>query len=163
MMIAGKSFITKENPVAVLGILMIGNLVNGMFGLAGPLINGLGRSKFMFFMNVVSLVFAITLNYILIPRLGIAGAALSSMGYQVMQAIWLNIYVYRMLGFWPYKKSLWIQVLWITLLTVLYVVLNTGYNPGLLLKGFYYGIAIVLILATFYFQGIRGKKPVKKQ
>lgn len=163
MMIAGKSFITEENPVAVLGILMIGNLINGMFGLAGPLINGLGRSKFMFFMNVVSLVVAITLNYLLIPRLGIAGAALSSMGYQVMQAVWLNIYVYRMLGFWPYKKSLWIQVIWIALITVLYVVLNTGYNPSLLIKSFYYGIAIVLILSTFYFQGIRNKKPVKNR
>ena len=163
MMIAGKSFITEENPVAVLGILMIGNLINGMFGLAGPLINGLGRSKFMFFMNVVSLAVAISLNYLLIPRLGIAGAALSSMGYQVMQAVWLNIYVYRMLGFWPYKKSLWLQVIWIALITVLYVVLNTGYNPSLLIKSFYYGIAIVLILATFYFQGIRSKNPVKNR
>ena len=163
MMIAGKSFITEENPVAVLGILMIGNLINGMFGLAGPVINGLGRSKFMLLMNAVSLVFAIAMNYLLIPHLGIAGAALSSMSYQILQVVWMNIYVYRMIGFWPYSWTLWVQGIWIMLLTVLYVVLNNGYNPGLLLKGVFYGIAILLILSTFYFQGLSGKKPKKKR
>jgi O-antigen/teichoic acid export membrane protein len=163
MMIAGKSFITEENPVAVLGILMIGNLINGMFGLAGPVINGLGRSKFMLLMNAVSLVFAIAMNYLLIPHLGIAGAALSSMSYQILQVVWMNIYVYRMIGFWPYSWTLWVQGIWIILLTVLYVVLNNGYNPSLLLKGVFYGIAILLIISTFYFQGLSGKKPKKKR
>ena len=163
MMIAGKSFITEENPVAVLGILMIGNLVNGMFGLTGPVINGLGRSKFMLLMNVVSLVFAIAMNYLLIPHLGIAGAALSSVGYQARQTIWTNIYVYRMIGFWPYKKSLFIQVIWIMLLLFLYVVLNNGYDPSLVVKGIYYGVALLLILGTFYFQGLSGKKPARKR
>lgn len=163
MMIAGKSFITEENPVAVLGILMLGNLVNGLLGLTGPVINGLGRSKFMLLMNVVSLVFAIAMNYLLIPYLGIAGAAISAVSYQTLQSIWTNIYVYRMLGFWPYKKSLWIQIVWITLVSVLYVVLNSGYDPSLLLKAVYYGVALVLILATFYFQGLNGKKPGKNR
>lgn len=159
MMIAGKSFITKENPVAVLGILMIGNLINGMFGLAGPVINGLGKSKFMLLMNVVSLVFAIGVNYLLIPVLGIAGAALSSMGYQILQAVWMNIYVYRMIGFFPYKLSLCVQGVWIFVLVALYVVLNKWYFPPLWLKAIYYGISLLLIIATFYFQGLAGSKP----
>ena len=163
MMIAGKSFITEENPVAVLGILMIGNLINGMFGLAGPVINGLGRSKFMLLMNAVSLVFAIAMNYLLIPHLGIAGAALSSMGYQILQAVWMNIYVYRMIGFWPYRWTLWIQGIWIVLLTALYVVLNNGFNPSLVVKAVFYGMALLLILGTFFFQGLSGKKPARKR
>jgi len=161
MMIAGKSFITEENPVAVLGILMIGNLINGMFGLAGPVINGLGRSKFMLLMNVVSLVVAVGLNYLLIPKFGIAGAAISSMGYQVLQCVWMNIYVHRMIGFFPYKLSLSVQGVWITGLVVLYIALNNasfGFAPGLVAKGFMYGAAILVILATFYFQGLAGQK-----
>ena len=147
----------------VLGILMIGNLINGMFGLAGPVINGLGRSKFMLLMNAVSLVFAIAMNYLLIPHLGIAGAALSSMGYQILQAVWMNIYVYRMIGFWPYRWTLWIQGIWIVLLTVLYVVLNNGFNPSLVVKAVFYGMALLLILGTFFFQGLSGKKPARKR
>lgn len=162
MMIAGKSFITEENPVAVLGILMIGNLINGMFGLAGPVINGLGKSKFMLLMNIVSLVFAIGMNYLLIPRFGIAGAAISSMAYQILQCVWMNIYVYRMIKIFPYKASLSVQGLWIIALVALYVVLNSAgtvvFNPSLLVKGFIYGGALLLILGTFYFQGLAGQK-----
>lgn len=161
MMIAGKSFITEENPVAVLGILMIGNLINGMFGLAGPVINGLGRSKFMLLMNIVSLLFAISMNYLLIPRLGIAGAALSSMSYQILQCVWMNIYVYRMIGFFPYKLSLSVQGLWIVGLVGLYVLLNhqaLNFVPGIPMKAAIYGVAILVIVATFYFQGLAGQK-----
>ncbi|PWJ62278.1 MULTISPECIES: polysaccharide biosynthesis C-terminal domain-containing protein [unclassified Fibrobacter] len=161
MMIAGKSFITKENPVAVLGILMIGNLINGMFGLAGPVINGLGKSKFMLLMNAVSLVFAIGMNNLLIPRLGIAGAALSSMSYQILQCVWMNIYVRRMIGFFPYRLSLSIQGLWILCLVGLYVLLNHqtfAFAPSILMKAGIYSAAILVIVATFYFQGLAGQK-----
>lgn len=157
MMIAGKSFITKENPVAVLGILMIGNLINGMFGLAGPVINGLGHSKFMLKMNIVSLIFAVTMNFLLIPIFGIAGAALSSMSYQILQCLWMNAYLVR-LGFWPYKKSLFVQGALILFLAFLYVVLNKGLSVSLLGKAGIYGILVLMILSVFYFQGLFGKK-----
>lgn len=157
MMIAGKSFITDKNPVAVLGILIIGNLINGFFGLSGSVINGLGKSKFMFVMNVFSLCFALLMNWICIPPLGIAGAAISSMSYQIMQCLWMNIYL-RKMGYWPYKKSLWIQWLWITLLISVDIIFNFVYNPSLVLKIAFYAGVILLIGITFWGQGLAGEK-----
>lgn len=162
MMIAGKSFITKENPVAVLGILMIGNLINGLFGLSGSVINGLGKSKFLLFLNVVSLIVAVALNRVLIPIFGIAGAALSSMLYQIMQCVWMNIYLKNM-GHWPYNRNLIIQGFWIVLLIALYVVLNTYYSPSLPIKFITYAIVLLLIGLTFWKQGLSGKKYKKKK
>jgi len=162
MMIAGKSFITKENPVAVLGILMIGNLINGLFGLSGSVINGLGKSRFLLLMNVVSLVLAIVLNRIFIPLFGIAGAALASMSYQIIQCVWMNFYLHRM-GYWPYKKNLWIQGIWIVSLIGFYIILNTIYTPSILIKGITYGVVLLLILVTFWGQGLAGEKYSRKK
>ena len=162
MMIAGKSFVSEESPVAVLGILMIGNLINGLFGLSGSVINGLGKSSFLFFLNVVSLVVAVVLNYICIPRMGIAGAALSSMLYQVMQCVWMNIYLKRM-GYWPYEKYLIVQGIWIVGLTVLYIAVNTVCSLSIVEKIVVFAIALLFILLTFWKQGLSQKNYRKKK
>jgi O-antigen/teichoic acid export membrane protein len=162
MMIAGKSFVSKENPAMVLGILMIGNLINGLFGLTGSVINGLGKSSFLFVMNVVSLFVAVALNWLLIPLFGIAGAALSSMLYQIMQCVWMNIYLKKM-GYWPYKKYLWVQGLWIVSLMILYAAINTVWNIGLVEKGIIYVVVLLLILFTFWKQGFSKQKYSRKK
>lgn len=162
MMIAGKSFITDKNPVAVLGILIIGNLINGFFGLSGSVINGLGKSKFMFVMNVFSLCFALLMNWICIPPLGIAGAAISSMSYQIMQCLWMNIYLVKM-GYWPYRKSLWIQWIWVSLLIGVDVVFNFVCAPTMAVKIAMYAVVILLIGATFWGQGLAGEKYSRKK
>ena len=156
MMIAGKSFITKENPVAVFGILIIGNLINGFLGLSGSVVTGLGRSKFMLLMNVVSLVFAVTMNWVCIPLFGIAGAALSCMSYQILQCVWMNIYL-RKMGYWPYQKSLIVQGFWIVSLVAIYVAVNTVVSPSLMSKAVIYGVVILLLLLTFWKQGLAKK------
>ena len=71
----------------------------------------------MLMMNVVSLVFAVTMNSICIPLFGIAGAALSCMSYQILQCTWMNLYL-RKMGFWPYRMSLLVQVVWIVAIIV---------------------------------------------
>ncbi len=157
MMIAGKSFITKENPVAVLGILMIGNLLNGFWGLSGAVINGLGKSRFMLGMNVVSLIFAVLMNALLIPSLGIAGAALSSMSYQVLQCVWMNLYLRRM-GYWPYQGRLIVQGIWMVLFAAIYLVENRFYSPSLFSKGVLYAALLLGIAGTFWWQGLSKKR-----
>lgn len=162
MLIAGRSFITKENPVAVLGILIIGNLINGLFGLSESVINGMGKSKFMLLMNSVSLVFAILMNWLCIPRLGIAGAAVSTMSYQILQCIWMNIYLKRM-GYWPYKKTLFIQGLWIVSLVSAYIAFNTALSLELWLKTVCYILTVLLIMLTFWKQGLAGEMFKRKK
>ncbi len=162
MMIAGKSFITKENPVAVIGILIIGNLINGFFGLSGSIINGLGKSKFMLSMNVVSLVLALILNRLLIPVFGIAGAALSSMSYQIVQSVWMNLYLKKM-GYWPYEKTLWIQGGWIIFFVGCYIFFNEFYEPTLWVKSIIYTILLLLIGSTFWVQGFSKARYKKRK
>ena len=110
----------------------------------------------MLMMNIVSLVFAVTMNRICIPIFGIAGAALSCMSYQVLQCIWMNAYLRRM-GYWPYQKSLIIQGIWIVSLVTVYIVLNTVFSATLLSKGVFYGVVILLLLLTFWKQGLAKK------
>lgn len=162
MMIAGKSFVTKENPVAVLGILIIGNLINGFFGLSGAVINALGKSRFMLLMNAVSLVFAIVMNCLCIPVFGIAGAAISSMSYQILQSVWMCLYL-RKMGYWPYKISLVIQIIWIAFLTITYIVLNTVLDLPLWIKACSYVAVIFLIVLTFFKQGLAGERNFRKK
>ena len=161
LMIAGKSFVI--NP-EVLGILLFGNLLNGFFGLSGTVINGMGNSRFMLKLNVFTLIFALSLNALLIPRMGLAGAALSTASYQLMQCVWMNVYLVRM-GYWPYKKSLLVQVGWIVALLALYI----GINSGMLKLAFYQDVLVFIVavaglFVTLWSQGLmdslfaKGKK-----
>lgn len=158
LMIAGKAFVMDPE---VLGILLLGNLLNGMFGLSGSVINGLGKSRFMFFMNTVVLIVALASNAVLIPLLGIAGAALSTMLYQVVQSVWMNIYLVR-LGLWPYQKQLFVQGLWIFILILMYLFFNLYFYPSIPVKIGIYALALLFLAGTFYFQGLAGSKYSKK-
>jgi O-antigen/teichoic acid export membrane protein len=161
LMIAGKSFVI--NP-EVLGILLFGNLLNGFFGLSGTVINGMGNSRFMLKLNVFTLLFALGMNALLIPRLGLAGAALSTAAYQLLQCVWMNVYLVRM-GYWPYKLSLLVQIGWIVALLALYI----GINSDMLQLAFYQDVLIFIaaiagLFLTLWSQGLmdslfsKGKK-----
>ena len=160
LMIAGKSFVI--NP-EVLGILLFGNLLNGFFGLSGTVINGMGNSRFMLKLNVVTLMFALCMNFILIPRMGLAGAALSTASYQLLQCVWMNVYLVRM-GYWPYKLSLLVQVFWMVLLLVLYIAVNTNLHLSFYQDVLVFTVAIAGLLITLWRQGLmdslfsKGKK-----
>ncbi len=153
MMIAGKDYVVEPQ---VLGILLVGNLINGMFGLAGAVINGLGKSRFMLMMNAVTLVFALACNRLLIPAFGMAGAAVSTMLYQSLQSVWMNVYLRRM-GYWPYSRSLLAQVAWAAAMILLYVALNEWISPDLPAKAAVYALVFAGLVATFFAQGLRAR------
>lgn len=159
LMIAGKSFVVSPE---VLGILLFGNLLNGFFGLSGTVINGMGNSRFMLKLNVVTLVFALAMNCLLIPRFGLAGAALSTASYQLLQCVWMNIYLKR-LGYWPYKASLFVQVFWILLLLVLYIGINTCWKPAFYQDVLMFVVAILGLFATLWRQGLMDSLFSKKK
>lgn len=159
LMIAGKSFVVSPE---VLGILLFGNLLNGFFGLSGTVINGMGNSRFMLKLNVVTLVFALAMNCLLIPRFGLAGAALSTASYQLLQCVWMNIYLKR-LGYWPYKASLFVQVFWILLLLVLYIGINTCWKPAFYQDVLMFVVAILGLFVTLWRQGLMDSLFSKKK
>lgn len=150
LMIAGKSFVV--NP-EVLGILLFGNLLNGFFGLSGTVINGMGNSRFMLLLNVVTLVFALVMNAVLIPQFGLAGAALATASYQLLQCVWMNVYLVRS-GYWPYKKSLLVQIFWILVLLALYIGINTRLTLAFYQDVLLYVVALGGLLMTLKYQGL---------
>ena len=73
----------------------------------------------------------------------------------------MNIYLKKM-GYWPYEKYLIVQGIWIVGLAALYVLVNTVYFPTLVTKSVIFGIALLLILTTFWKQGLSQKAKTKK-
>lgn len=130
LMLAGKEFV--QNP-EVLGILLFAGLFDGSFCFTGMILNGMGKSKFLLKLNVYSLILAVTLNLLLIPMFGLVGAALSTLSFQIFQGIWMNVELIRH-KLWPYRRGLFVQLAWSVALLVLFILLNTVFNPELWLK-----------------------------
>lgn len=73
--LAGKDYAVE---VFAFVLLLLGNLVNGFLGLNGAVLLGMGKSRFFLVITVLSLAINLLCNWILIPRLGITGAALAA-------------------------------------------------------------------------------------
>lgn len=87
-----------QSAQAVLLVLLLGHLVNGTLGLTGWVISMSGRSTMALVNNLVSAAANVTMCVLLIPRLGILGAALSASAsvvlIQVLQVVEVGV-LYR--------------------------------------------------------------------
>ncbi len=108
MSIAGKSY--SVQPQA-LSILLVGNLVHGFLGLNGQVILGLGKSRFMLGVNAATLVLNLILNFILIPRMGISGAATATVLAYFIQCLIMYVLQKRLTGRHVYESHLTINAL----------------------------------------------------
>lgn len=100
--IFGKSFAAGALALIILGG---GELINAGSGPVGYILMMTGRSKMIFINSVVFLLLNMTLNYMLIPRYGIAGAAAATgLSVSVINIIRL-IQVYFILKMHPFKLS----------------------------------------------------------
>lgn len=148
------SFIGKDYSVQpmALGILLFVQLLLGFFGMAFVIMNGIGRSLYTLKMNLLSLAVSGTFGCILIPQLGLVGAALSTLTYNLVQMIWNNVFLAHE-KLWPYARSLWNQIFWMIALTALYVILNfSGISFGLFSRAAFYVSIAALICIHFALQ-----------
>jgi O-antigen/teichoic acid export membrane protein len=120
--IAGKDFIVQPET---LGILLLVHLLAGFWGMSIVIMNGLGKSLYTLKMNLFSLGIALVSGYFLVPALGLVGAALSMLSYNVVSMIWNNVYLAKM-GLWPYSSKLINRFVWICVLIACYVILSVG-------------------------------------
>lgn len=143
--LAGSDYVIQPEA---LGILLLVQLLSGFWGMALVIMNGIGKSLYTLKMNLFSLAIAFACGYLLIPRFGLVGAALSMLSYSVVSMIWNNIYLAK-LGLWPYSLKLWVQLFWMAVLMLLYVALNLGViAPTLWQKAIMY----LVVLAIFGIQ-----------
>ena len=120
MSIAGKSYVVQ--PMA-LGILLFFQLVVTFFGMVNTVIDGIGKSVVNLKASVIQLVTSVIAGFILIPELGLLGAAMSMLIYGIVSSVYCNWYLLKR-KLQPYSRKLWAEIVWMVLLLALYVLIN---------------------------------------
>lgn len=103
--LAGRDYVLE---VMSFSILVLGNLFGGFLALNGAVVLGLGQSRLVFGVNMAALGLNLLGNALLIPRFGMAGAALASMGAYCFQGLAYHAYVRWRRGLRLYEG--WIAV-----------------------------------------------------
>ena len=120
MSIAGKSYVVQ--PMA-LGILLFFQLIVTFFGMVNTVIDGIGKSVVNLKASVIQLVTSVIAGFILIPELGLLGAAMSMLIYGIVSSVYCNWYLLKR-KLQPYSRKLWAEIVWMVLLLALYVLIN---------------------------------------
>jgi O-antigen/teichoic acid export membrane protein len=146
----GQAFATGWLPLIILAS---GQMVNVGTGGVGLILIMTGRQKYWLFISATMFVVNIVLNWLLIPRLGIAGAAVGTGGAIAGLYLWGLVKVKRSLAIFPYNRRYY-KVLLATLATVicLVVVSQVSTAPPFLSLGLsiaisvgVFGIVLVLL------------------
>jgi O-antigen/teichoic acid export membrane protein len=103
-------------------ILSLGSMADAASGAAGYLLAFTGFQKRLTAISGVTLVVAIFLNYLLIPRFGLIGAAVATAFAHAGVCLAFLITVHRCLGVWPYDRR-WLKGLLAGALTCAIVLL----------------------------------------
>ncbi len=159
--IAGKDFIVQPET---LGILLLVHLVAGFGGMTLVVINGMGKSFYTLKMDTLSLIVALVSGYFLVNpeicNLGLVGAALSMLLYNVVAIIWNNVYLLK-LGLRVYSSKLISQAIWIFVLIAFYILLNMQvFTLNYVEKGIAY--AVVLAALGVYWKVMKKKMEADK-
>ena len=80
-------------------ILAVGNFINSITGSVGILLQMTGHQKPYNIIILYAAATSIVLNIILVPRIGITGAAIASATAKIVQNLASSIYVYKKFGF----------------------------------------------------------------
>ena len=120
MSIAGKSYVVQ--PMA-LGILLFFQLVVTFFGMVNTVIDGIGKSVVNLKASIIQLLTSVAAGFVLIPHVGLLGAALSMLLYGIVSSVYCNVYLLKR-NLQPYSGKLWAEIVWMVLLIALYVLIN---------------------------------------
>jgi O-antigen/teichoic acid export membrane protein len=150
MSIAGKNFVMQPRA---LGFLLDFQLVATFFGMVNTIIDGMGKSVFNLKVSVFSLVLSCVFGVLLIPSLGLEGAAISMLIYGIGSAVCYNVFLFRR-GIRPYSLKLWPELVWMALLLLLYVLLYSETVVFSMLQKIllYVGILVVLGLQYLFYK-----------
>jgi O-antigen/teichoic acid export membrane protein len=141
LMLAGKDFVVQPET---LGVLLFTHLLGGFFLLTGTVLNGIGKSLYTLKMDIASLCVAFLVSYLLIPVLGLPGAALSTLAFVLLQSVWNNVYIFK-LNLRLYSKKVIPYAVWSVFLLAVYILLP-NFSPELWQKIIFY-IAVLCGLA----------------
>jgi len=99
----GSAYITAA---PALRILSIGFIINNLLGTNGSVLLAMGKSRFIMWSTMAAAIVNIALNIVLIPPLGIVGAAIASAASLILVNIISVAKVYSLCGAQPLSKNL---------------------------------------------------------
>jgi O-antigen/teichoic acid export membrane protein len=105
---AGEDYVME---IFAFALLMMGNLANGFLGLNGGVLLGLGKSRIILLATVSGLVLNLLGNWLLIPRLGVTGAALMACIVLLYQNSIHYFYVRFVVGLDLYEPHLYLNAI----------------------------------------------------
>lgn len=110
-----------ESGVLPLQILIFGVVVRGLARITNPVLEGAGLLRYSVIASVVASVMNIVLNVILIPKMGIVGAATATSVSYSSLLIFYSFFTKSELGIWPYDSKLWVKVAFGGLVTAIII------------------------------------------
>jgi O-antigen/teichoic acid export membrane protein len=139
-----------ENGWLALVLLVVGQLVSVGVGAVGPLLTMTGHQKHWFAISGGAFVTNCVLNWVLVPRLGLIGAALSTTCTIGAMFVIGLIQVKRSLGIWPYDRRYLKGLVAAASSVAIWVLLRTTVTGSpflnLLLSGAAYGAVYPAVL-----------------
>ncbi|WP_227357572.1 flippase [Haladaptatus salinisoli] len=114
----GKSYLPSALP---LSLLVGGFFVRAVTGLDGEVTKAINKPKIELYAALVGTLINILLNIVLIPRYGIAGAAVATVfGYAIYNGVELYA-IYRFVGITPFSNNIFKSALFTTAVALVYV------------------------------------------
>jgi len=88
----GEDYVSAKSALL---ILLVGQVVNALCGSVGIYLNMTGKQKSFQLILVSALILNIVLNYVLIPKFGMVGAAIATSASMILWNITAVVYVYK--------------------------------------------------------------------
>ena len=142
------TFIFKEEfvqSVLPLQILLIGTVTYAIIGLIGPSLTGVGRPDLCFKISAIGAITNLILNMLLIPYLGISGAAIATITSFVIMTI-LLIYLGAKIIRIKVDTKKYVFVSIITMLAIVLFLIYAKLTMGFLILCIYVVIVLILFL-----------------
>jgi len=144
MLVFGKDFTGASTVLVILGF---AQLVDAGTGLAMVILNMSGKEKLMMYNSIGVGLFAVLINYLLVPTYGLTGAAIANLSTFVVLDFLLMGQIYLIQGIHPYSKKFVNPILCGVVSFFICLVLNWLLSP----LGMYYksGLIILTFIAIF--------------
>lgn len=148
MRIFGPEFIMGSKTLVLISL---GQLVNAGVGAAGYINIMTGNQQYNLYTNIISLILNITLNYTLIPIMGIEGAAIASFVSIGITNLMRLFFVYKEHKIHPYSKKYVSMIFSVTTSFVIIYILNHIIDIFWLIRLFGLSMFFVLLFIIIYY------------
>jgi O-antigen/teichoic acid export membrane protein len=146
----GEEYLPAALPLLVLGFAFF---VHSSIGLNGTMLMSTGNVRILFVTTLIASVANVCLNLVLIPRIGILGAAFATLAAYLLMNVFQFAFIWRMFGVSIVSRKYVSLALAAVSLTAIYLSLTGLLSLSFLLRVFIYVIFLITFLGIGYAVG----------